>query len=85
MACSSSCQSGDHRSYGECLRSKNLRTAVSIPGNGHDRSREKAWESRIDSYRSAKEQGIQPASSRSSDIRQAVEHSNKTGQAFIAQ
>lgn len=85
MACSSGCPTQDHASFGQCLRSKNLKTAVSIPGNGYDRSREKAWESRIDSYRSAKEQGIQPASSRSSDIRQAVEHSNTTGQAFIAQ
>ena len=45
--CSSSCPTpGAHESYGECLRSKNLNAAVSIPGNGWDRSVQKDWVNR---------------------------------------
>lgn len=84
MACSSSCRTRDHESYGDCLRSKNLKTAVSIPGKGYDRSREKAWSSRLDSYRAARAQGITPTGTKTSQIKAAVEFSDKTGTAFKA-
>ncbi len=82
MACSSSCYTQDHASYGECLRSKNLKTAVSIPGKDYDRSVQSSWDRRIDSYKSARADGIQPASTKSSDIDHAIRHSDATGTAF---
>lgn len=84
MPCSTGCPTQDHESWGACLRAKSLRTAVSIPGLDWDRSRQKDWDKRIDSYREARDQGIQPASSRSSDIDTAVKVSDATGTAYRA-
>lgn len=84
MACSSNCTTGPHETFGACLRAKNLKTAVSIPGNGYDRSAQAKWDKRIDSYKSAREQGIQPMSTKSADISQAVRASDATGSAFVA-
>lgn len=85
MACSTGCLTpGSHKTWGECVRSKNLKNAVSIPGNNWDRSVQNQWDRRIDSYKSARSQGIQPASTKSGDIHKAVEASESTGQAFKA-
>lgn len=85
MACSSSCpEPGSHESWGECVRAKGLRTAVSIPGNGYDRSAQHRWDQRIDSYRKARSEGIQPMGSKRSDIETAVRMSDATGTAFKA-
>lgn len=40
MACSTGCTTGPHESWGACVRSKNLKSAVSIPGKDYDRSME---------------------------------------------
>lgn len=85
MACSSACPDpGSHESFGACLRAKNLKTAVSIPGNGWDRSAQSRWDRRIDSYRTARAQGIEPTGTKQSQIDAAVQHSDKTGTAFKA-
>ncbi len=85
MACSSSCLTpGAHETWGACVRAKNLKTAVSIPGKDYDRSGQKAWDRRIDSYKAARAEGIQPASTRASDIQTAVKTSDATGTAFVA-
>lgn len=85
MACSSGCLTpGAHKTWGECVRDKNLKSAVSIPGKDYDRSGQKAWDRRIDSYKQARSEGIQPASTRASDIKAAVQQSDATGTAFKA-
>lgn len=84
MACSTSCPTGDHETFGACLRAKNLKTAVSIPGNNWDRSVQSLWDRRIDSYKQARSEGIQPSSTRSSDIAAAVKESDASGSAYQA-
>lgn len=85
MACSSGCLTpGAHKTWGECVRGKNLKSAVSIPGKDYDRSGQKAWDRRIDSYKQARSEGIQPASTKSSDIAAAVKTSDATGTAYQA-
>lgn len=84
MACSSSCATRDHATLGECLRSKNLKTAVSIPGKGWDRATQTRWDRRIDSYRNARAQGIEPPGTKQSQIDAAVQHSDATGTAWKA-
>lgn len=86
MACSSSCPTpGAHDTWGACVRAKNLKSAVSVPGKDYDRSGQRAWDRRIDTYKQARSEGIQPASTRASDIKAAISHSDKTGTAFVAQ
>jgi hypothetical protein len=84
MACSSGCPTRDHETFGACLRAKNLKHAVSVPGNNHDRSRQRAWDSELDLYRSARSQGIQPSSTKRPAIERALKISDKTGTAFDA-
>lgn len=76
MACRSGCKTQDHASYGECLRSANV--AV------RDGTQHRNWDRPLERYREAREQGIQPASTRWADTKRALEVSNATGRAFDA-
>ena len=60
-----------------------MRVAYSGVG-GLDYSAQKRWDKELDLYKSARAQGIQPASTRTRDIRKALEISDKTGKAFDA-
>lgn len=84
MACSSNCSTQDHKTYGECLRAKNLRTAYMQDWKGADYTRQKRADRELDLYRSARNQGIQPKSTRRNDIERAIRISDKTGTAFRA-
>lgn len=82
MACTSSCPTQDHASWGECVRAKSLHIGYSRSAIGLDLSRQKRWDKRLREYREARRQGIQPRTSRLRDIREAVKVSNETGVAF---
>lgn len=60
-----------------------MRVAYSGVG-GLDYTAQKKWDKELDLYKSARAQGIQPASTKTRDIRKAIEISNKTGKAFDA-
>jgi len=81
MACRSGCPTQDHDNWGDCLRAANLKIAYAGIGGG-DYSSQKRWDKELDSYRSARAQGIQPDSTRGKDIKKAIEVSNKTGYAY---
>lgn len=49
-----------------------------------DASGQKAWDRELQEYRDARAQGIQPATTRTKDIRAAVEMSNHYGDAYDA-
>ena len=85
MACSTGCPTQDHRSFGECLRSKALQVDVAVPGTGYDPAKNRAWDSRIDSYKEARRQGVQPPGTRKSQIDAAVRASDAAGEPFRAQ
>ena len=85
MACSSACPApGTHASYGACLRAKALQVDVAVPGTGYDPARNRAWDSRIDAYKDARRQGVQPPGTKKSQIDAAVRASDATGEAFVA-
>ena len=44
----------------------------------------KKWDKELALYRDARKQGIQPASTKTKDIRKAIDISNKSGAAFSA-
>jgi hypothetical protein len=44
----------------------------------------KKWDNELALYRSARAQGIQPPSTKTKDIRKAIDISNKTGRAYGA-
>lgn len=72
MPCTSGCQTQDHRSYAECLRSKNIRTHA-LGGTGHTRTDQKRFEATNDAYRQAVKDGLQPANVSMPAIRAAYE------------
>ncbi len=79
--CSSSCPTKDHATFGECLRSKNLRVGWAASHKGIDRTKEKRWEQGLQEYRDARAAGIQPASTNVRDVRAAVAASDAAGTA----
>lgn len=76
--CSSACLTKDHRTFGECMRSKNLNLNPNLSNTGAS----KAWDAELEAYRKARSQGIQPTGTTMDKIRQAEEISQQTGTAF---
>lgn len=82
--CTTGCFTRDHATYGECLRAKTVKVAYCNSANGSDYTTQKNWDKNIDLYASARAQGVQPKSTRTSDIRAALDRSDVTGSAFTA-
>lgn len=78
MACSSSCPTQDHESWGACVRSKRLTTAPSDVREYHIRKNKG-----IDAYLKARKQGIQPATVFPKDVAIANALSDKFGEAHV--
>ena len=57
--CSSSCLTKDHKTFGECLRAKNLQLSPHV--NDSYATRQNAWDRELDGYESAVRQGLNPA------------------------
>ena len=82
--CSSNCATQDHDNYGDCLRDKGI-SAIGVSGSKNitlDRGWQKRDQKELESYYSAVKQGIEPRSTRTKDIKKAVELSDKAGKAF---
>jgi len=82
MACSSGCPTQNHRTYGECLRSKRQMVAYCRSAYGADASRQKLWDRELDLYKSARDAGIQPDGTGMDKIRFAMEQSEKHGMRY---
>lgn len=68
LRCSSTCLTKDHRTFGECMRNKNL----NLNPNLADTNVQKAWDRELDSYASARRQGVEPAGTKQSQIDAAM-------------
>ena len=85
MACSSSCQTQDHKTWGECVRAKGLR--IGYEGatlSGVDAGVQRAADKNLENYAKARKYGIQPKSTNKRDVDFAVRVSEKTGSAYQA-
>lgn len=85
MACSSSCRTQDHATWGECVRAKGLR--IGYEGatlTGVDSGVQRAADKNLENYASARKYGIQPASTRKHDVDYAIRKSEQTGTAYSA-
>ena len=78
MSCASSCLSKDHKSYGACLRSKNLATVgLETTSPSFAMSNQKAFDKNLDLYENTVKQGIQPATTKTEDIHMALDASDQ--------
>ena len=85
MACTSSCRTQDHSSYGECLRAKNLKVGwEGATLTGVDGGVQRAADKNLENYAKARKYGIQPASTRKPDVDYAIRKSDETGTAYSA-
>ncbi len=80
MGCRTGCPTQDHESWGECARAQ-VRFA---PFWSESSKMNHDWHGELDEYKAAREQGIQPASTKRKDIREAVAVSRATDTAFDA-
>lgn len=83
MACRTGCPTQDHASWGECARAASLRIAYCGIG-GVSATDQRKWDSELASYRAARDQGIQPRTTKKADVQAAVKVSDMTGTAFQA-
>lgn len=70
--------------YGEYLRSKNIRIEGCRSHINRDRTASKANQRELDLYASARKQGIAPAGTKTKQIREALDLSDKIGRAYNA-
>lgn len=78
--CSSSCLTGGHKSWGECVRAKSIRLNPNLADTG----KQKAWDKELDSYESARNQGVEPRGTSQKLIDEAMKTSEATGVAYQA-
>lgn len=73
-----------YKTYGEYLRSKNIKIEGCRSHIGRDRSFSKANQRELDLYASARKQGVAPAGTKTSQIREALDISDRIGRAYNA-
>ena len=81
------CKDEKHATYGACLRAKGLSFpgvfSSRSPGWGSgDRDRQKRWDSELAEFKSAVNQGVLPAGTKTAQTRVAMELSARTGKAY---
>lgn len=81
MSCRSGCPTQTCRSYGECCRNANIKTAALDP-NGFTREREKRWFGELDAYNSARKEGIEPNGTTQHAVDEARRISDMTGKPY---
>lgn len=79
--CRTGCPTQTCGSYAACLKGAGIRIAYSNSARGLDATAQKRWDKELSDYRDARAQGIQPATTRTADIRKAVDRSNELGRA----
>lgn len=71
-----------HKTFGQCMRSKNIKVAYCQSAKGLDYSTQKRWDRDLDGYASARSEGMQPKSTNANDVQMAREWSDKEGVAY---
>ena len=85
MACASSCTTQDHRSYGECLRSKNLAVyGLESTGSGITVKASQRFDNETDRARRLMSQGMLPDNCGNAALDKAERISNETGVPYRA-
>lgn len=78
--CSSSCSTGGHKSWGECVRSK----GILLNPNLADTGKQKQWDKELDNYEAARAQGVEPSGTSQAKIDEAMKISDASGVAYKA-
>jgi hypothetical protein len=82
MVCSTGCLTKDHRSYGECMRSKRQMVGFARSAYGADKTKDKLHERELSLYKELRDQGIQPDGTGMAKLEFAKRMSEETGMAY---
>ena len=82
MASEVGCACGKHATYGAHLRAKNIAVTYCASAKNRDATNEKRNRRELDLYASARSQGVQPETTKTKDIRSALDISDKLGRAY---
>ena len=74
MSCSTSCPTRDHHTFGECLRAKNLQLSPHV-NDGYS-TRQTAWDSELDHYKKAVDNGLDPVSTKRKAVDAAIKEAD---------
>lgn len=77
MNCRTGCPTKDHATYGECLRSARVGANLAATPNN-------TWDKDLHAYKAAREEGLQPDSTKRADVEMAKAFSDSTGVAYDA-
>lgn len=66
--CSAKCLTRDHKTFGECMRAKNLHLNPNLADTGA----QKAWDKELDAYDSARRQGVEPEGTTMTKVNEAM-------------
>jgi hypothetical protein len=66
------------------MRSVNLHIGYAASAKGMDYTTQKKWDNELSLYQTARKQGIQPDSTKTKDIRRAIDISEKIGKPYGA-
>lgn len=80
--CSSSCRTRDHATFGQCMRSKNLKIAYCQSASGRDYTEQKKGDQELALFRQAVAEGHEPESTRTLDSLTAMAYGDRTGTAY---
>lgn len=76
MSCSSACATQDHKTWGECVRSKGLQLSPAV--NDSYATRQRGWDRELDNYDSARRQGLNPAGTKQHHVDAAMKEADAT-------
>lgn len=82
MVCSAGCPTKDHKTYGECMRSKKQMVGFARSAYGADKTKDKLHERELSLYRELRAQGIQPDGTGMAKLKFAERMSAETGMAY---
>lgn len=82
MSCSSGCSTKDHKSYGDCMRSKRQMVGFARSAYGADKTKDKLHERELSLYKDLRGQGIQPDGTGMAKLQFAKRMSEEHGMAY---
>lgn len=82
MVCSAGCPTKDHKTYGECMRSKKQMVGFARSAYGADKTKDRLHERELTLYRELRQQGIQPDGTGMAKLKFAERMSAETGMAY---
>ena len=80
--CSSTCTTRDHRTWGECQRSKHQMVGFARSAYGADKTKDNLHERELNLYRDLRAQGIQPDGTGMAKLKFAERMSAENGMAY---